>query len=104
MHNRNLVQRYCCEFNFKVWLSFPHRPPINTLKQVELKKLFKAWRRLEAGAGLGQKLGEAGQGSVSHGGPWGNTGWRDSFVVAEREREQPWAELQKKHSQDQNIL
>ena len=54
--------------------SFPletHRPPINTLKQVELKKLFKAWRRLEAGAGLGQKLGEAGQGSVSHGGTVG---------------------------------
>ena len=74
--------------------SFPletHRPPINTLKQVELKKLFKAWRRLEAGAGLGQKLGEAGQGSVSHGGTVGQYCRRDSFVVAERGREQPWA-------------
>ena len=67
--------------------------PDKYFEQVELKSFLKRGAGWWSRAGLGQKLSEAGQGSVSHGG--GNIGRQDSFVVAKREREQPWAELQK---------
>ena len=74
--------------------------PDKYFEQVELKSFLKRGAGWWSRAGLGQKLSEAGQGSVSHGGD--NIGRQDSFVVAKRERGQPWAELQKNSSSERS--